>query len=53
MNKQWRLKKRPEAAPSEDCFELVEAAIPELEPGKALITHCYSQKASLPINCIG
>ena len=41
MNKQWRLKKRPEAGPSEDCFELVEADIPELEPGKALIKTWY------------
>ncbi len=41
MNKQWRLKKRPEAGPSEDCFELVEADIPALEPGKALIKTRY------------
>jgi len=41
MNKQWRLAKRPESGPSEDCFELVEADIPELEPGKALIKTWY------------
>jgi len=41
--KQWILAKRPDGVPSEDCFDLVETALPRLEDGQVrLKTHYFS-----------
>jgi hypothetical protein len=40
-NRQVVLRRRPEGAVSEDCFELVTATVPELGPGEALLRVHY------------
>jgi NADPH-dependent curcumin reductase len=41
IHKQWHLVSRPSGEPSPDNFRLVEAAVPELQDGEALVRHHY------------
>jgi NADPH-dependent curcumin reductase CurA len=37
VNRRWVLAKRPVGEPSDDCFELQERPVPELDPGEVLV----------------
>ena len=40
-NKRWVLAKRPEGMPQDDCWNLIETEIPEIEEGSILIKVLY------------
>lgn len=41
VNRAYRLKSRPDGPPTAENLELVEEAVPDPEPGQALVRNCY------------